>query len=57
MTSMRQVGQDAVRIVMMVMMVMMMMMMMFLYRRARARLVQEDHQHNWDPLWGRFQLN
>ena len=25
--------------------------------RARARLVQERHQHNWDPILGHFQLN
>ena len=25
--------------------------------RARARLVQEHHEHNWDPTFGRFQCN
>ena len=25
--------------------------------RARARLVQEHHEHNWDPTFGDFQLN
>ena len=25
--------------------------------RACARLVQEPHQHNWDPTFGRFELN
>ena len=30
---------------------------MFLYEaRARARLVQEHHEHNWDPTFGRFSL-
>ena len=29
---------------------------MFVYE-ARARLVQEHHQLNWDPIVGRFQLN
>ena len=32
--------------------------LMFLYEaRARARLVQEHHEHNWDPTFGRFQFN
>ena len=36
--------------------------LMFVYEvqaraRARARVVQEHHQHNWDPTFGRFQLN
>ena len=32
--------------------------LMFLYEaRARARLVQEHHLHNWNPTFGRFQLN
>ena len=26
-------------------------------RCARARPVQEHHQHNWDPILGRFELN
>ena len=30
--------------------------LMFLYE-ARARLVQEHHQHNWDPISGHLQLN
>ena len=30
--------------------------LIFLYE-ARARPVQEHHQHNWDPILGRFQLN